>query len=198
MFWIEDVQELFKPILIPTDYMSIEDKLNTLTRLVIFICIIISLILQDVRIILLMIIIILLIFLIYKYQFKYKKEVDTFLNKKNISVVDNKICVKPTKHNPFMNPSLFNIEDEDDYASCPINNDAIDKSMNELYDGNMFRNADDIYDRTTSKRQFYTIPVTKIPNEQTKFALWLYGTNKTCKENNGEKCYQNIYKDLRL
>ena len=31
-------------------------------------------------------------------------------------------------------------------------------------------------------RQFYTMPISSVPNDQTAFANWLYGTENTCKE----------------
>ncbi len=197
MFWIEDINELFKPILIPTDYMSIDEKLNALTRLIILVCVVLSLIMRDSRILLLMIILIIIIFIIYNYQNKYKKETYTFLDEKNIDVVNNKICVKPTKHNPFMNPVLTDINNDADGA-CPITDNKIMNQMEDIYETSMFQNTDDIYNSSTSSRQFYTIPSSKIPNDQTLFANWLYNRGPTCKENNGEQCYNNIYKDLRI
>ena len=38
--------------------------------------------------------------------------------------------------------------------------------------------------------------VTTIPNEQTKFADWLYNTPDTCKEGNGAQCVANNYSPL--
>lgn len=196
MFWTDNFSELVNNItLIPTDYMTIEEKLNTLTRLVIFICIIIALILQDSKIILLMIILVIIIIVIYQFQKNEQKEVDTFLDDINSKVVDNKICTKPTKNNPFMNPSILDVQS--DQPACPLTDKATLTSIDEIYDNTMFQNADDIYDRTTSKRQFYTVPASAIPNDQGTFAHWLYNRGKSCKENNGIQCYNNIYTDIR-
>lgn len=43
-------------------------------------------------------------------------------------------------------------------------------------------------------RQFYTQPVIDIPNDQGKFARWLYSTPQTCKENTAQ-C--KLYEDAR-
>lgn len=196
MFWINDFTELIKnPTLIPTDYMTIEEKLNTLTRLVIFICLIIALVLQDSKIILLMIILVILIIIIYQFQTSKEKEVDEFLDKHNSTVVDNKICTKPTKNNPFMNPTMLDLQN--DQPACPISDKSTLTNIDKIYDNTMFRNVDDIYDRTTSKRQFYTVPASSIPNDQSMFANWLYNRGKSCKENNGSQCFNNIYTDMR-
>jgi hypothetical protein len=44
------------------------------------------------------------------------------------------------------------------------------------------RDVGDLYGKSNSQRQYYTAPSTTIPNEQTKFAKWLYQTSSTCKE----------------
>lgn len=199
MFWTDNINELIKPVLIPTDYMSFDEKLNALTRLIIFVCIILSLIFQDSRYLLLMILLIIIIFIIYNYQSKYKKDTDTFLNEKNLDIVQNKICIKPTKNNPFMNPSITDISSDIDIdGACSVSDKKINDKISNFYETTMFQNVDDIYNTQTSSRQFYTVPSTKIPNEQTLFANWLYNRGPSCKENNGIQCYNNIYRDLRI
>lgn len=202
MFWTQNINLLLQPVLIPTDYMSDDDKLNALTRLVIFVCTIFALILRDTKIILFMIIIVIAIVIIHSYQNRFRTETEYFLNKNNLDVVENKTCIKPTKDNPFMNPIIPVVFDNSDVTgsngACPINNSKIQDQIDTLYDESMYRDSDDIYDRTTGKRQFYTVPGSRIPNDQTVFANWLYNRGKSCKENNGEQCYDNLYRDLRI
>lgn len=195
MFWTQNIGILLEPILIPTDFMSFDEKLNAITRMVIFICLICLLLLQDTRILLFMIIIVLIIIIIHVYYTENNIKIDKFLDKNNLAVIDNMICTKPSKHNPYMNPNLLDINN---IAACSITNENIENSADNIYDDSMFHNVDDIYDRTTSKRQFYTIPSTTIPNEQNKFADWLYNNGPSCKEGNGFKCYTNLYKDIRV
>ncbi len=195
MFWTEDINVLFKPILLPTDYMPVDEKLNALTRLVIFICLILALILQDTRILLLMIILIIIIAIIYQFQKNVDKDVSTFLDQKQVDIIDTKVCKKPTKENPFMNPNIVDMYNND-IPACPISDKKTNESMEELFNSSVFKNADDIYDRTTSMRQFYTVPAHKIPNDQAEFANWLYNKGKSCKEENA-LCYNNLYRDLR-
>lgn len=200
MFWTQDMTILFQPVLIPVDHMPIDEKLNALSRLVILICVIVSLILQDIKIVLFMIILLLAIVVVHGYQSKNNENTDTFLNEKHVKVIDNKACTKPTKNNPFMNPVLTNIskESEDTIGACPVYDKEIESSINKMYDESLYRNADDIFDTATGKRQFYTVPVTNVPNDQTTFANWLYNRGETCKENNGIRCYTNMYRDLRI
>lgn len=197
MFWINDINLLFKPVFIPTDDMQIEEKLNTLSRLIIFICLIIALLLRDIRFILLMIILILIIVTLYQYQNNQYKNTDNFLNGQKLKIIDKNKCRKPDSNNPFMNPIVGdNVNDE--YDACPIYRKDINEEVNDIYDTSMYTNTNDIYDRNTGIRQFYTVPASKIPNDQTIFANWLYNRGKSCKENNGLRCYDNIYRDIRL
>jgi hypothetical protein len=197
MFWTNDINELFKPILIPTDYMTMDEKLNTLTRLVIFVCLVVALVLQDFKIILLMIILILFITLLYRFTNTHTEEIDAFLNENKLQVIDNKVCNKPTRDNPFMNPNMLDIrEDANTPKACPLTDSNVATDVDEIYNSTMFRNVDDIYDRSTSRRQFYTVPGSSIPNDQTTFANWLYKRGKTCKENNGDQCYNNMYSEM--
>ena len=41
-------------------------------------------------------------------------------------------------------------------------------------------------------RQFYTMPVTDVVNDQTGFAKWLYDRGPSCKQGAVEKCYDNV------
>ncbi len=43
------------------------------------------------------------------------------------------------------------------------------------------------------QRNFYSMPSTTVPNDQTGFANWCYKLPKTCKEGNGVQCYNNLY-----
>lgn len=108
--------------------------------------------------------------------------------------------VRPTKNNPFMNIL------PDDYITRPnresLNkanmyvNDKLNKYIDTKYSYNLYRDADDLFDNNTTQRQFYTMPVTTIPNQQTKFAKWLYATPPTCKEGNGNQCVANNFEFL--
>ena len=56
---------------------------------------------------------------------------------------------------------------------------------------------DDIYDKSTLDRQFYTVPSTTIPNNREKLGDWLYNRGPSCKEGNISKCYNNLYNDIK-
>jgi Ca2+/Na+ antiporter len=203
MFWTEDISVLLIPTLLPTDYMSFDEKMNTLTRLVIFICIILSLITQDINIILFMMIIMIFIIIIYKYSEKYRDDIaEKFLNENDLEVIDNLVCIKPSINNPMMNPNITHLRDyskNEISGACPSFNENIEKQIEEIFDKQNFINSNDLYNRSSLlKRQFYTVPGDSIPNDQNEFGNWLYNRGPSCKEGNSNRCYTNMYRDIRL
>ena len=87
-------------------------------------------------------------------------------------------CVKPTKDNPFGNFMLT-----DNPARPPAcGYEEVKDQTRAAFNEGLFRNADDIYERENSQRQFYRMPVTtSIPNTKA-FADFLYGHHVSCKE----------------
>lgn len=109
--------------------------------------------------------------------------------------------LRPTKNNPFMNintlqlgqPESFqdeldivdsllleNSEGASDTNPIGILDDSVNsttqsKEIDKHFYQDLFRDTSDIYGKVHSQRQFYTMPVTTIPNDQEKFANWLYG-----------------------
>jgi hypothetical protein len=100
-----------------------------------------------------------------------------------------KRCVRPTLHNPFMNVlSSDSVTRPQRPAACNIEKSDVQRDMERAFGHNLYRDSDDPLDRNTSSRQFYTMPVTTIPGDQTAFAKWLYHVGPTCKEGNGKRC----------
>ena len=105
-------------------------------------------------------------------------------------------CQKPTNQNPYMNINItdFNNENKKD-KSCDINNEEVKNDVIEKFNQNLYRNVSDLYGKNNSERQFYTLPVTTVPNDQKGFAEWLYKTDDNCKYN-GVNCLK--YSDERF
>ena len=199
MFWINNLNELLNPILIPTENMTLEEKLNTISRLILFIGIIAAFIFNDSRYILFIIIMLIISIIIYSFQNKNLLSSEKFLDNKNLDIIDNKLCTKPTVNNPFMNPTIMDVTyNSNKPTACSIDNKKITNLISDTFYSRVFRQAGDIYGKMSSERQFYTVPCTSIPSDQTSYAEWLYKTGKTCKENNGAQCLNNIYTDYKL
>lgn len=102
-------------------------------------------------------------------------------------------CRKPTYDNPFMNPSVseFNTRVP---SACNTDDDNIDNTITKAFNKDLYMDVDDVFSKKNSQRQYYTVPDTGIPNDQTAFANWLYRSPTTCKEDQ-ERCLR--YEDLR-
>jgi len=196
MFWLDNINKLSMNNLIPDINMTIEEKINAIVRAVLFVGIICTLIFNDSRYILFIIIIMVLSILIINYQYDKNKKIEKYLNLNYYDIVNNKKCVKPTKNNPFMNPDITNINNEK-YESCSINDINTNKNINNLFYSSVFRDSTDIYDKSSLDRQFYTVPSTSIPNDRETLGEWLYNRGPSCKEGSGEKCYNNLYNNIK-
>jgi hypothetical protein len=102
-------------------------------------------------------------------------------------------CTMPTKDNPFANilPTDYG-DNPDRKPGCDITRKKTKRMAEALFNHNLYMDVDDVWSRRTSSRSFYQTPIQTIPNKQTEFAKWLYGTPKrTCKEGNGQQCLMN-------
>lgn len=85
-------------------------------------------------------------------------------------------CLRPTKHNPFMNqlpldPTPF------EPPSCDPLHPAVKRLMREKFQRDLFRDTSDLFERGNSERQFFTMP-SNMPEDQTAFAEWVYGDTR--------------------
>lgn len=170
------------------------EKLMIISNFIFFITFILSLVFRNIAFVVFGIIINLFLFYVYIYYKQEQKKIKENLNNNNQDIINNKLCVKPSKDNPFMNPTIVDIENNKNanLEACHIDNLKIRKDIDKYFINNQFRDVKDIYEKNISQRQFYTMPSTTIPNNQNAFAHWLYHREKTCKENNGEQCFNNI------
>lgn len=174
--------------LIPDITMSFEEKLYTTIKLFFFICIIMALVFNDIKYFLLSIILLIIGFFVYYHKYEEDIKKENFLDSNNLDIVNDELCNKPTIDNPFMNPSVMDYQNKNDIKACY----GAENKIKNLFKKRIFKDVNDLYDKNISERQFYTVPSTTIPNDQEKFATWLYNKDKTCKENNGEQCFNNI------
>lgn len=123
-------------------------------------------------------------------------------SKKSIERLENVTdCTKPSIDNPFMNVTMgdyLNVNSEyaivDRPQACDLNDPTVKREADTYFNNNLFRDVNDVFGKTNSERQFYTMPSTTIPNRQDEFAKWLYLNPKTCKE---DQNFCTPYEDLR-
>jgi hypothetical protein len=180
-FWKQDYTILYHKNrlieFVPTADMKLNEKLNALTRLAIYGGILLAVLYSNVEFIYIPLIAMVIIAMLWtNHPDQQKGAGDACLD-------------KPTPHNPFMNVLLT------DYVDNPQKKPAADLSDPEVkaqvethFNAGLYRNADDIWDKKNSQREFYSNPSTTIPNDADAFMKWCFNTPYTCKDNNLEEC----------
>ena len=188
VFWSKNISVLYDSNKLlkffPTNDMNLEEKLNSICRLAIYVGL--TLFIFNERLIYLLLIVFIFAFTYYIYNNK-KDIIENLLINSGLSNKD--IFRKSTKDNPFANYDIINAKDKDKIA-MPIDNDEVKKDIENNFrkiegsDDKLYRSTFDLFDKNNSQRQFYSTPSTSMPNDQTAFAKWCYSTGPTCKERN--------------
>jgi hypothetical protein len=198
MIWYEDLSQFLGPntyfIIAPSNDMTLEEKLNAIVRFFLYLGVFLAIFHRDSRYLFFGIIAGGVSIVLYNHEQKLKAQAERFLEKKDLDIVDNKVCVRSTVENPFMNPSVYDIGASPDRppACASAEHPRIQTAIEDNFTARLFRDVGDLYGKNASQREFYTVPNTTIPNNQTGFAEWLYGKGASCKENNGDQCVDNI------
>lgn len=135
---------------------------------------------------------------------------DVGLNEENIEHFEgekrgeqdkNGKCTSPTLDNPFMNVTMKDYMNFDKDGSvvdrpqaCDPTDPTVKSEIETNFNNNLFRDVNDVFGKSNSQRQFFTMPWTQIPNDRESFQKWLYFSPATCKENQ-DNCLQ--MEDLR-
>ena len=114
------------------------------------------------------------------------KEDDIKFSMDDIRLYTSKTCRRPTKDNPYMNPSIADFNKDNVPVACNADDADIEDNPVTKYDEDIYRDIEDVYDKKNSQRQFYTV-AHNIPNDQDAFANWCYKTPLNCKTNQ-ERC----------
>ena len=224
-YWFQDHNELLDidkyTIIIPTTKMSYIENVNSLVRLSIVVGLLLSFVLLNINFLLIPLLAFIITYLVYKYRVeKYKQLLENEKlsvvkqnNFKNIKApeteyastlldddvldeykeyLDISTCTPPTSNNVYMNPLPF--DDRKRYKACKYNKHT--KSQIEALHDQIPTDTGNVFKKYNSNLVFHTIPNTTYPNEQNEFAQWVYGTPASCKEGNGEQCYNNMYHGL--
>ena len=208
-FWINDISELFnRPAEIwPYEYLNIERKYNAITRLILYLTVLGFFFTRSYNILISCFITIIVFIMLYNTQ--AKKNVEGFSMKEpKFKPGDFENIMKdkysfPTKKNPFMNVMM------DDYKynnkkkpAAPSYNEAVERNINKnaikpdllnslVNNDKLYRNLGDNLTFEHNMRSFHTMPNTKIPNDQKKFAEFCYGNMSSCKEGDTIQCSKN-------
>lgn len=194
--WYKDPKEfLLNPEtivdIIPSKSQVLVQQLNSFVRLAVYFSVIVYVLKRDSSVFFFPIFVGLITFFIYENRTTLDLKQRELFSRMNVT--EDGQCVKPTKENPFMNVSYVDYNDFPNRPpACNITNKEVKEEVQEILEESCYRDYDDVYGRKANDRQFYTNPITTIPNDQGGFANWLYNSGKeTCKEKSIQ-CWQNI------
>lgn len=185
-FWLDDPAVLMNyRKCIPTRNMTHIEMMNSLIRFCLYVSILYVLFTRNLSYIIIPIAIIVIITAITTSKEQPRESFEV------IDDIVEEACQLPSRDNPFMNVTLTDIIDNPTRPpACPIDSCRVNEMIDQAVD------AIDEYGGRFLQRQFYTMPATTIPNDQTGFAEWLYATTPTCKEDNAQ-CMKYNYEDIR-
>lgn len=164
----------------PTANLTRTEKVNALARFGIYYGIIIILLQKDIKWLSLT-----FILLIISYILGYYEKFEPV----KLNNISNDSCVMPTQNNPFMNFTLDDmINNKDRKEACDYED--VKEEMRKEFKKDIVPDPADLWGTKISDRQFFTMPWTKIINDQSGFANWLYGNSGECK-NLGLNCDKN-------
>jgi hypothetical protein len=224
-FWSNDPSILFNKnefmYIIPSSNMTFEEKLNSLSRMVILASTLGFLFTRNINFLLICIVTLAVICVIYKVR--KTNIIETF---KQIHVIPdknydgNEYITNPvslervlknnyyptTKTNPMGNMLLTDIMDNPNKKPAPPSfnprvyeniNKASKKAVQFLNPGikntnkQLFGDLADNWEFDWSMRNFYSMPNTRVTNDQGAYAEYLYGNMPSCKDGSGFACVQD-------
>lgn len=183
-FWINDPSELFKNMcrFNPLSDGPFNCNLNSYTRFVILVSLITFCITKDVKYLYIGIFIMMSIVAIYymwrpsKFE-NFDNNINQRLNQVNLPRrKSDYFNTSDSNNNPLKNNTIPEYGNQPEFSEATPSNNETTKFVK----GKIFQQASDfIFD--TGTRQYHTMPNTSIPNEQTGFANWCYGSETNCK-----------------
>jgi len=223
-FWINEPTVLFNKNEITqlwfSPSMTFEQKLNAISRLVILLTLVGFAITGEVRFIIIGIITLAVIASIYmvknkssvvaKEGFSTDKLTDTI----TLETMLKTEFVKTSKQNPLSNILLTDIGDMPNRKSAPpafnetvskdidaatkqavqMMNPGIDNTSKQLYGDDIIENIN--FDN--SMRAFYSTPNSRVANDQSAFAEYLYGNMPSCKNGDAFACTQDNLRYIQM
>ena len=206
----------------PCQNMSREEKINSITRLIIYLTFFGYIITNNLNVLISGIVTIFILVITY---FILNKKHLQFLDKLNKESFSNEEINENLKHNftnpntknPNMNVLLPEINDNPERLNAaPSYNKAVEKEINDSVksivrnnfkdpniDEKLFRSNEnefspDEFQFEQSMRQFYTTPNTSVPNNQKEFAQFCYGNMASCKDGDVEQCLKNAPRHINM
>jgi len=221
-FWAEDPNVLLDPAhlteLFPSAQMTYNQKLNAITRCVLFVSVIVFAITRSSRSIMISAITLVAIYLVHNYDVKEKEKerfsdlVRDTLDKNGVdAMAATDVFQPPEPSNPFSNVLISDYSANPNKKPAPpaynrtVSEDILAQAkqlVRQSHPNNpdiadkLFQDLGDQYEFEQSLRPFYSTANTIIPNDQNAFAQYCYGSMISCKEGNQFACARNLSRHI--
>jgi hypothetical protein len=207
-FWLNNPNILFEQFteLWPKDGMTFAQKLNAISRCVFIMTCLGYLWMRNIKIVVSGLVTLIVIVLWYKIEAPKKKIKEVKEGFANF-LSNNPQFTAPTENNPLMNVQLPQIKDDpkrkmaepsfDEGVKKVINTKTLDYIEKDL-DNKLFHDMGDKIEFGNSMRNFYAMPSTTVPNNQTAFSEFCYGNMPSCKEGEVFQCLKNNTKNFNV
>jgi len=192
-FWGKEFSILFKsdrlPIFFPNNEMTIAERFNAITRLALYISVVLALYKNQ-------------IFPIYIFIAVLGLTYHSYMNNtiENFDSVPTSSlnCVHPTSDNIVGNLTIEDLYSNSDRPpACPFTNEQIRKESEDAFsNGSMFLDFNENYGKFNAMRNFYPMPSTSSMPDTESFAKWLFKGSESCKLDRLQ-CGKNLYVDIR-
>jgi len=229
-FWTNNPKVLFNKYqftqIWPMKNMTLEEKLNAISRLIILVTIIGFLFLRNYSLLIVGIITLAIIFSIYKYKNvkEFKEGLKVYTESKtngsngsneNGTTLDDILkndFYPTTKKNPFGNVLLTDINNNPNRKAAPpsFNPDVYEDITNAVKkqtqmlnptilntNKKLYGDLKDNYDLDNSMIPFYSMPNTRVTNDQGAFSEYLYGSMYSAKEDSPEGALMRVKDNWR-
>lgn len=179
---------------IPTKDDPLPEQLNAVMRFAIYFTIVVMILRRDINLLFVVFVVGAATYVINESNVHDESKKKSTMEHLDVTQEKNgEVCMKPTPDNPFMNVTPNQYRDFPNRPpACKMTNEQVRRKAEEYHNHNLYMDVGDVYGRVNASRQFYTMPSTTIPNDQTAFAEWLYKTGPTCKEGNGFQCLRQV------
>ena len=173
---------------VPTKVMSVKERLNALSRFMIYLGIGLALTYRDIIMFYVPIVGLSLLWGVNKYIPTPASSESQAGGHGDVDGNGNP-CQRPTKDNPFMNVLLTDYVDNPTRPpACDVENPDVMDEIEKMYATGLYKDVDDVWNKNNSQRQYYTNPSTTIPNDRDSFMKWCYDIPYVCKDGDLSAC----------
>ena len=173
---------------IPDTNATMEERINAIIRFSLYFSVLLMVIKNNFRYIYIFVATLIIAFLFHNNNRENFGNTENFNNLENGKkdkdcLIDetgenSEDCDQPTCNNLFMNV-LPTTDFSNKKSACSFTKET-SKKVNKGFYSKFKKDVNTFYNQDFGMRQFYSMPNTKVPNDQGAFAIWLYNTPVSC------------------